>query len=140
MNEFEIPSAMQLERLVDGELSESERCAVLMAFNQEECAESCGWRRLAIAFLEAQILREAFQQGDLAGISRLCEVEPVLHPPISPATARRKSTVSRTSNVTGSWWFGLVACCLLAFGIGYFIAIPEALPTCRPRFLTLSST
>src|SRR6185437_1033525 len=44
-----------LDRLVDGELSEGERRSLLARLG----AEPDGWRRCALAFLEAQCWREA---------------------------------------------------------------------------------
>lgn len=57
MNEFEPVSARQMDRLVDGELSSAERRDVLVALEQDVN----GWRRLALAFLESQALREELQ-------------------------------------------------------------------------------
>ena len=45
----------QLERLVDGEISEAERRALLVRLDDEPE----GWRQCALAFLEAQCFREA---------------------------------------------------------------------------------
>jgi hypothetical protein len=45
-----------LDQLVDGELSERERSELLRRFE----TEADGWRRCALAFLEAQSWREAF--------------------------------------------------------------------------------
>lgn len=45
-----------LDRLVDGELAETERRALLIRLE----AEPGGWRRCALAFLEAQCWREVF--------------------------------------------------------------------------------
>jgi hypothetical protein len=50
-----------VDRLVDGELPDAERRALLLRLE----AESGGWRRCALAFLEAQAWREAL--GPLAG-------------------------------------------------------------------------
>ncbi|MFO1046112.1 MAG: hypothetical protein U0941_30405 [Planctomycetaceae bacterium] len=55
MNDFELTSSSQIERLVDGELPREERRAVLMALDHEPD----GWRRLAMAFLESQSIRES---------------------------------------------------------------------------------
>jgi hypothetical protein len=46
----------RFDRLVDGELSESERKQLLRSLDQEPD----GWRRCALAFLEAQTWREGF--------------------------------------------------------------------------------
>ncbi|MEJ7637798.1 MAG: hypothetical protein WKF75_07380, partial [Singulisphaera sp.] len=46
---------LQIDRLVDGELDPAERHALLVRFE----TEPGGWRRCALAFLEAQSWREA---------------------------------------------------------------------------------
>ncbi len=48
---------LQLDMLVDGELSEEERREVLLRLD----SEPDGWRRCALAFLEAQSWREAMR-------------------------------------------------------------------------------
>jgi len=56
MSEDQVTTA-QFDRLVDGEVSTAERRAILMSLEQD----SEGWRRLALAFLEAQALREGLR-------------------------------------------------------------------------------
>ena len=48
-----------LDRLVDGELDEGERQRLLLSLD----AEPDGWRRCALAFLEAQALQQAFRSA-----------------------------------------------------------------------------
>jgi hypothetical protein len=50
------PSNHAIDRLVDGSLPEAERRALLLQLE----AEPDGWRRCALAFLEAHMWREAF--------------------------------------------------------------------------------
>jgi hypothetical protein len=53
------PNPRELDRLVDGELSDTERLTLLQAIDAEPNGE--GWKRCALAFLEAQCWRAAFQ-------------------------------------------------------------------------------
>ena len=53
LDEFRRDDARVLDRLVDGELSQAERRALLAALDDEPG----GWRRCALAFLEAQSWR-----------------------------------------------------------------------------------
>src|SRR5688572_10243698 len=48
-----------LDRLVDDELSEEQRCRLLLALD----AAGDGWKRCALAFLEAQSWRRALGAG-----------------------------------------------------------------------------
>jgi len=54
MNEFERITDAELDRLVDGEMSLAEQRAMLSRLEHE----SDGWRRLALAFLEGQVLAQ----------------------------------------------------------------------------------
>jgi len=54
-------NASELDRLVDGELGEAERMSLLRALDHEPD----GWKRCAIAFLEAQAWREAASDGGM---------------------------------------------------------------------------
>lgn len=49
----------QIDRLVDGELPDSQRRELLMQFE----SQGDGWRRCALAFLEAQTCQEALSPG-----------------------------------------------------------------------------
>jgi len=70
----------QIDRLVDGELSDTERRALLLRLE----SEPDGWRRCALAFLEAQCLRETF------AAPAICEVRPVATPrDARPSYSRR---------------------------------------------------
>jgi hypothetical protein len=54
-------NGLQLDRLVDGELGEAERASLLGALDREPD----GWKRCAMAFLEAQAWREAAAGGGM---------------------------------------------------------------------------
>jgi hypothetical protein len=70
---------VQLDRLVDGELGESEYRTILEALDKEPRA----WKRCALAFLEAQALRREFQA--------LCT--PGRAQPVDPAPTPRRYRV-----------------------------------------------
>lgn len=113
MNEFSNVSASQIDRLVDGELHSTERRAVLVALDHEEG----GWRRLALAFLESQVLREGlarkFPVVNELGRGELSKVAPLPQP-------RRTSGNWRTVAT-------FAICGLLLFGLGR-LSIPVSKP------------
>ncbi len=91
-----------VDRLVDGELSEMERRALLLRFeNEPDC-----WRRCALAFLEAQCWREAFA------------------PLVTPTLAQTVRLPECPGPQRGVWGAaailtGLAAALVLAFGLGW---------------------
>lgn len=101
MNEFESVTCGQIDRLVDGELSRDERRAVLLALDHEDG----GWRRLAMAFLESQALRES-----LASRSKGAAV-------VATATPLPAAVVSRPQR---NWTAAIVMAtsAALMFGLG----------------------
>jgi hypothetical protein len=119
MNEFEVTSAIQLDRFVDGELSEPQHREMLLAI---EC-EPDGWRRLALAFVESQTLRSelaAWTKPVGASGSGSSESRPLLidvvPPERSPADKAKPGLAKG-----GIGWLrmaGLAACSLIAFGLG----------------------
>jgi hypothetical protein len=108
-----------LDRLVDGELTEPERSQLLQSLDERPD----GWRRCALAFLEAQSWREEFGQvartkaakprprqdgRELAHFAQSSEQNvPV------PFSARE----SRWS--AGVQWLAIAATVLVAFGVGW---------------------
>lgn len=100
MNDFEEFSALQLDRLVDGELSEAERRALLLAADREPD----GWRRIALAFLESATLRR-----ELAALFTPTSLTP-------PAANVRSSAAAL--RVVWLQAAVLLAGCTLAFGLG----------------------
>jgi anti-sigma factor RsiW len=90
-----------LDRLVDGELAAGERAAVLSALD----AEPDGWRRCAVALLEAQAWR-----GALQGEPRLNAVDA----PAADATVR-PMRIARRGGVAA----GLAAAFVVAFLTGF---------------------
>jgi hypothetical protein len=91
-----------IDRLVDGELSSDERRALLASLAAEP--EGGGWRRCALAFLEAQAWREA-----LAPVATNAAPTPVTTP--TPPKAHRLA-VARTAAA-------LAASVLVAFSLGW---------------------
>ena len=94
-----------LDRLVDGELSGNERRQLLESFDKRPE----GWRRCALAFLEAQSWRE--EMGQVArGVATEAKAP---KSPASSAATNRKSSWSSVAT-----WLAMAACLLLAFGLG----------------------
>jgi anti-sigma factor RsiW len=92
------------DRLVDGELSRDERRVLLESLN----ARPQGWRRCAMAFLEAQSWRRELRQ--------LAEERPAgaatVKTPVSQSQSKRNSVR------TAAQWLAVAAGLLLAFKIG----------------------
>jgi hypothetical protein len=94
-----------LDRLVDGELKGNERRQLLESFDKRPE----GWRRCALAFLEAQSWRE--EMGQVA--RDRCSETKVSPSPVSSISSRRISHWA-----TGVTWLAMAAGLLLAFGLG----------------------
>jgi hypothetical protein len=94
------------DRLADGELSESERRALLASLD----AEPEGWRRCAMAFLEAQTWRDSF--GELTHTMRKPAELPTLGAP-PPSPKKRKKPLGTMGTV-----MAMAASFLLALGLG----------------------
>jgi hypothetical protein len=95
-----------LDRLVDGELTGSERRQLLESFDKRPGS----WRRCALAFLEAQSWRE--EMGQVArGLGS--ETSGSKWPAISVALARK---LQRAKVAT---WLAMAASLMLAFGLGW---------------------
>ena len=95
-----------LDRLVDGELKGSERRHLLESFDKRPD----GWRRCAVAFLEAQSWREEMGQVARGNASETNERK-------SPVSSVVPSSKSRWSSATTG--FAIAASLLLAFGMGW---------------------
>jgi len=91
-----------IDRLVDGELSDDERRALLAKLDADP--DSGGWRRCALAFLEAQAWREAFTP-----------VAAVALPVPAPVVAVRRSPRLAMIKTPAA----LAASVLLAFSVGW---------------------
>lgn len=95
-----------IDRLVDGELSDEEQVRLLRRLD----AEPRGWRRLALAYVEAQAWGRDFRQT-LAPADRPMSVVCPLPPPGSRA---------RTGN---SRWL-LAAVCVSCLSVGFWLSLP----------------
>ena len=94
----------QLDRLGDGQLSQSQQRELLAQLD----AEPGGWRRCALAFLEAQAWRD-----DLGAVVRSASVQP----PAPPAVvARTRRSASRWPSV-----LAVAATLAIAFGLGMLV-------------------
>lgn len=117
MNEFERVPAEQLDRLVDGELSDIQRREVLLALE----SEADGWRRLALAFVESQVLHQDLLHG-----GEESSVKPQLFLPQAPTFA--------FAGVPWRAHAALAVCALLLFGLGRWStqSSPETARIARP--------
>jgi anti-sigma factor RsiW len=93
---------VKIDLLLDGELPAEERRALLLRLD----ATADGWKRCALAFLEAQAWREAFQQP-------ACEVLPK---PIAAIRPRAHKFPP---------WLARAAVVMAAFGLGWAARIPR---------------
>ncbi len=105
----------RLDRLVDGELNETARRELLLQFEREPE----GWRRCALAFLEAQCWKQ-----ELGVMSRLPEVvsaqsAPQPTPASLPAATVRTAVSRWRQNLATALTMG--ACFLIALAIGVSI-------------------
>jgi hypothetical protein len=100
-----------LDRLIDGELSGTERRHLLESFDKRPE----GWRRCALAFLEAQSWREEMGQGARGLVSEASEPKS----PASSVAPNRKSNWPAAAK-----WLAMAASLLLAFGLGAMQNIP----------------
>jgi hypothetical protein len=102
MNKENRQVEMLFDRLVDGELNEVERRQLLASLEERPD----GWRRCALAFLEAQSWR-----GDLAQL-----VRPMSPPPegeLSPHLPARRNLFSQSAA-----WLAIAASLVIAFTFG----------------------
>lgn len=109
-----------LDRLVDGELSNDERRQVLAALD----AQCDGWRRCALAFLEAQTWRSELRRIVRPAASE-AEAPLVTRPIESPADDPRNTrggpaapTSSPPRSRSLRQWFAVAASLLAAFTLG----------------------
>jgi len=130
-NNIDANDPLVLDRLVDGELTDAEERAVIAQLSQTPD----GWRRCALAFLEARCWQRAAQhvqelsdpQQNLAKPPRA--KPPLTQPPLDEARpsriANKRDTVSKSR--LSIHWPGALALCalfLLAFGVGTLLPSP----------------
>jgi hypothetical protein len=105
-----------IDRLVDGELPEAERRELLLLFD----TEPDGWRRCALAFLEAQTWRQALTPVVAAsGVGRLESSKGVssgFSTPFASGSGRATRFWRPAARLSG-----LAAAIVLAFTLGWFL-------------------
>lgn len=95
-----------IDRLVDGELSRSDRHQLLESFDQSPD----GWRRCALAFLEAQSWREEMGQVAFGPASETSKPKSLAFS-VSPG---RNPSLSKVAT-----WIAIAASLVVAFGLGW---------------------
>jgi hypothetical protein len=100
-----------IDRLVDGELSGDERRELLTSLD----AQPDGWRRCALAFLEAQTWR-----SDMRRI-----IAPAAVAPANTSTSAVATHVPQSSRRYGGAWLAVAAALLVAFGLGRQLGVGE---------------
>jgi hypothetical protein len=98
-----------LDRLVDGSLPDAERRTLLVRLDNEPD----GWRRCALAFLEAQAWREAFAPLAISAA-----------PVAAPTTPRVAASASKPSRIAARWTT-LAASLMAAFALGWTLKYVE---------------
>lgn len=115
MIDFTDDDQRQLDLLIDGELSEDERRALLMRLENEPE----GWRRCALAFLEAQAWKSSLRTRSPVTPSRPANVQasPNQVPNVEPQSARHHRAIwlARLGNGAS---YALAAALLVALGVG----------------------
>jgi len=97
-----------IDSLVEGELSEAERRALLKRLDQTPG----GWRACALAFLEAQCFREV--------LAKDASREPFSLPPTGNTSPARTTRRSPGVGPRTGWQFALAAAILVSLGLGWW--------------------
>lgn len=107
---------LALDRLADGELTLTERQELLSSLDRMSSSEARadGWRRCALALLEAQTLRREFK-AFLAHEAPGAAAPTIVHTPLSARSQRDKSPGVRWLQNS----FALAASALVAFSVGW---------------------
>ena len=114
---------MRFDRLVDGEMSAEEYRSTLAGLDDEPGE----WRRCAMAFLEAQALKQDL--GDLRE-SAVCT-----H---TQQAAPAKASLPKASLTFAKYWpmlLAMAASFLVAFGLGYAWRAPWSAAGQQPEFI-----
>lgn len=106
MNDETMNDDILFDQLVDGELSPAERSRLLESLD----ARPQGWRRCALAFLEAQSWRNELRQ--LAGEPRQGTAVGAITP------ASQSQNIKRSTMRTAAQWLAVAASLLVAFKLG----------------------
>jgi hypothetical protein len=97
-------SELDIQRCVDGELSDDDRSQFLTRLEESES----GWRELALAFVENQVIAQACRD--------VCRPAQVLKPAAMPMVSRPKQT--KASRFTPPAWSVTVAAALVGVAFG----------------------
>jgi hypothetical protein len=97
------------DRLADGELSEADRRALLASLD----AEPQGWRRCALAFLEAQTWRESFGELTPKKAKPSTSLPPPVLQPAIPSPKKSEKSLGAMGTV-----MAMAASFLVALGVG----------------------
>jgi anti-sigma factor RsiW len=100
-----------IDRLVDGELPADERRRVIASLD----ARPDGWRRCALAFLEAQSFRGAMKSvvaGPHAAVVRQAATTALATLPSRPSPVRNSAS-------SAAYWLTITAALFVAFGLGW---------------------
>lgn len=125
MDDFNTDKQALLDLLVDGELDEAQRRELLAWCEREPD----GWRRCALAFLEAQSWSKVL--GDLADARAPQEAEPATREPVVPARLSRPQSFWNRRN----WgtMLAMAASVVLAFTLGLQLRDAERAGQIAPR-------
>jgi hypothetical protein len=99
-------SPVWLDRLVDGEIDRDQQRQLLLALE----TQPDGWRRCALAFVEAQTLRQEFRA--------LGDKDDEASGNAKPQATGRVSGFLQGKSLRQVRWFAMAACFVLAFAIG----------------------
>jgi hypothetical protein len=117
---FPLIDSQQLDRLVDGELSDDDRCRLIETLEQQPDK----WRDCACAFLESQEFGTAFT--DL--ISGAASTRTVTAAIDAPQVRVPASYAAHSPRSARRWWVVLAACLLLGFAVGRFMESSGSTP------------
>jgi hypothetical protein len=109
-NELNLNDDALFDRLVDGELSATERRTLLLSLD----SQPEGWRRCALAFLEAQSWREDF--GRVAQAADTAQPQPTVT--LAECTVTVKSRGKHRTHWWQSSWMTIATGLLLAITLG----------------------
>jgi anti-sigma factor RsiW len=111
----------RFDRLVDGELSETERGELLARLDDEPN----GWRRCALAFLEAQCWKESFRGLEIEAAKQTQNAgAPEITPRPDKSAILRSRRLARLQTASA-----MAACLMLALLIGSLLPRDQVAPT-----------
>ncbi len=124
---FPLIVSQQLDRLVDGELSDDDRCRLIETLEQQPDK----WRDCACAFLESQEFGSAFTDlvsGFTDPVSGESLPRTVTAAIDAPQVRVPASYAAHSPRSARRWWVVLAACLLLGFAVGRFMESSGSTP------------